>query len=61
MAKTTPATLALRKAGVAFTLHTYDYDPDAGRVGLQAAESLGADPARVRGWGELFRIGAAPE
>lgn len=47
MAKTTPATLALRKAGVAFTLHTYDYDPEAGRVGLQAAESLGADPARV--------------
>ena len=47
MAKTTPATLALSKAGVAFTLHTYDYDPDAGRVGLQAAESLGADPARV--------------
>lgn len=47
MAKTTPATLVLRKAGVAFTLHTYDYDPDAGRVGLQAAESLGADPARV--------------
>lgn len=47
MAKTTPATLALRKAGVAFTLHAYDYDPDAGRVGLQAAQSLGADPARV--------------
>ncbi|WP_340644947.1 Cys-tRNA(Pro) deacylase [Phenylobacterium sp.] len=47
MAKTTPATLALGKAGVAFTLHTYDYDPDAGRVGLQAAQSLGADPARV--------------
>ena len=42
MAKTTPATLALGKAGAAFTLHTYDYDPDAGRVGLQAAESLGA-------------------
>lgn len=47
MAKTTPATLALRKAGLAFTLHTYDYDPEAGRVGLQAAQSLGADPARV--------------
>lgn len=47
MAKTTPATLALGKAGVTFTLHTYDYDPDAGRVGLQAAQSLGADPARV--------------
>ncbi|MBR7621510.1 Cys-tRNA(Pro) deacylase [Phenylobacterium sp. 20VBR1] len=47
MAKTSPATLALGKAGVVFTLHTYDYDPDAGRVGLQAAQSLGADPARV--------------
>ncbi|WP_304169220.1 Cys-tRNA(Pro) deacylase [Phenylobacterium aquaticum] len=47
MAKTTPATLALGKAGVAFTLHTYDYDPDAARVGLQAAESLGVPPERV--------------
>jgi Cys-tRNA(Pro)/Cys-tRNA(Cys) deacylase len=47
MAKTTPATLALGKAGIAYTLHTYDYDPDAGRVGLQAAQSLQADPARV--------------
>jgi Cys-tRNA(Pro)/Cys-tRNA(Cys) deacylase len=47
MAKITPATVALGKAGVAFTLHTYEYDPEAGRVGLQAAESLGADPARV--------------
>lgn len=47
MAKTTPATLALKKAGVAFVLHAYDYDPDAPRVGLQAAEALGAEPARV--------------
>ncbi|WP_304218402.1 Cys-tRNA(Pro) deacylase [Phenylobacterium aquaticum] len=47
MAKTTPATLALGKAGVAFTLHTYDYDPDAARVGLQAAASLGVPPERV--------------
>lgn len=47
MAKTTPATLALKKAGVAFDLHAYDYDPDAPRVGLQAAAALGADPARV--------------
>ena len=31
MAKTTPATLALDKAGVAYELHTYDYDPDAPR------------------------------
>lgn len=47
MAKTTPATLALDKAKVAYDLHTYDYDPDAPRVGLQAAESLGVPPAQV--------------
>ena len=47
MAKTTPATLALQKAGVAFALHAYDYDPDAPRIGLHAAESLGVDPGRV--------------
>jgi Cys-tRNA(Pro)/Cys-tRNA(Cys) deacylase len=47
MAKTTPATLALDRAGVAYELHTYDYDPDAPRVGLQAAESLGVPPERV--------------
>ena len=47
MSKTTRATLALEKAGVAFTLHSYDYDPDAPRVGLQAAEALGEDPSRV--------------
>ena len=47
MAKTTPATLALQKAGVAFALHTYAYDPDAPRIGLHAAESLGVDPGRV--------------
>ena len=28
MAKGTPATVALTKAGVAFTLHEYDYDPN---------------------------------
>lgn len=47
MSRTTRATQALEKAGVAFTLHTYDYDPDAPRVGLQAAEALGEDPSRV--------------
>jgi len=47
MAKTTPATLALDKAGVAYGLHTYAYDPEAPRVGLHAAESLGVPPARV--------------
>lgn len=47
MAKGTPATLALAKAGVSFRLHEYDYDPDAPKVGLQAAEALGFSPARV--------------
>lgn len=47
MARTTPATVALDKAGVAYALATYDYDPDAARVGLQAAEALGVAPERV--------------
>ncbi len=47
MSKTTRATQALVKAGVSFTVHTYDYDPTADRVGIQAAEALGEDPARV--------------
>lgn len=47
MAKTTPATLALGKAGLSFTVHSYDYDPTAARVGLQAAEALGVSPAKV--------------
>jgi Cys-tRNA(Pro)/Cys-tRNA(Cys) deacylase len=47
MSKTTPATLALDKAGVAYALATYDYDPGAERVGLQAAEALGVAPAEV--------------
>lgn len=47
MSKMTPATLALVKAGVAFTSVTYEYDPDAERIGLQAAEALGEEPHRV--------------
>ena len=47
MAKGTPATVVLTKAGVAFTLHEYDYDPDAARIGMQAAEALGVEPARL--------------
>jgi Cys-tRNA(Pro)/Cys-tRNA(Cys) deacylase len=47
MSKITPATRALETAGIAFTVHTYDYDPDAERIGLQAASALGEDPARV--------------
>ena len=47
MARTTPATRALDKAGIAYELHTYAYDPDADKVGLQAAEGLGVDPGTV--------------
>jgi Cys-tRNA(Pro)/Cys-tRNA(Cys) deacylase len=47
MSKTTRATLALEKLGVTFTLHTYDYDPDADRIGLQAAAALGIAPRRM--------------
>ncbi len=46
MSKTTRATLALTRLGVKFTLHTYDYDPDADRIGLQAAAALGIAPRR---------------
>jgi Cys-tRNA(Pro)/Cys-tRNA(Cys) deacylase len=47
MARGTPATVALEKAGIAFTLHEYDYDPGDDGVGWQAAQPLGLDPARV--------------
>ncbi len=47
MSKTTPATAALTKAGIAFETAIYDYDPDADRVGLQAAEALGVSPSIV--------------
>ncbi len=47
MAHGTPATVFLQKAGVAFTLHDYDYDPGAARIGLQAAEALGIAAARL--------------
>jgi Cys-tRNA(Pro)/Cys-tRNA(Cys) deacylase len=47
MSKTTRATLALEKLGIPFTLHGYDYDPDADSIGLQAAEALGIAPRRM--------------
>ncbi|WP_374472968.1 Cys-tRNA(Pro) deacylase [Phenylobacterium sp.] len=47
MSRTTPATLALDKAGVVYTLAAYAYDPNAERVGLQAAEALGVAPGEV--------------
>lgn len=47
MATGTPATVALQKANIAFKLHQYDYDPDAPRIGLQAADALGVAPDRL--------------
>ena len=43
----TPATVALGRAGVAFTAHAYEHDPRAAAYGLEAAEKLGLDPDRV--------------
>lgn len=47
MSKTTRATQMLTKAGVSFTTITYDYDPNADRIGLQAAEAIGEPPHLV--------------
>ncbi|MDI4235633.1 Cys-tRNA(Pro) deacylase [Bradyrhizobium sp. Arg237L] len=47
MSRSTRATETLAKLGVTFTLHAYDYDPDAESIGLQAAEALGVAPKRM--------------
>jgi Cys-tRNA(Pro)/Cys-tRNA(Cys) deacylase len=43
----TPATVALTRAGVPFTEHSYSHDPGASSYGLEAADVLGLDPERV--------------
>ncbi len=43
----TPAVSAARQAGIAFTLHEYRHNPRAASYGLEAAEALGLDVARV--------------
>ena len=47
VSRATRGTQMLERAGIAFTVHGYDYDPDADRIGLQAAEALGEEPRRV--------------
>ena len=47
MSKATRATKVLEQAGIAFTVHVYDYDSDADSIGLQAARALSEPPARV--------------
>ena len=43
----TPAIAAAEQAGVSFSVHEYEHDPAAESYGLEAAELLGLDPARV--------------
>jgi Cys-tRNA(Pro)/Cys-tRNA(Cys) deacylase len=43
----TPATVALTRAGIGFSVHEYEHDPRARSFGIEAAEALGLDPARV--------------
>lgn len=43
----TPATVALTRAGIAFSMHAYDHDPAGGSFGMQAATALGLEPGRV--------------
>lgn len=43
----TPATVALTRAGIAFTEHPYRHDPAAASYGLEAADALALDPEQV--------------
>lgn len=43
----TPATVALTRARMAYAVRAYEHDPAAESFGLEAAEALGVEPARV--------------
>ena len=43
----TPAIHAAKRAKIAYDIHEYEHDPSAESYGLEAAEKLGLDPARV--------------
>jgi Cys-tRNA(Pro)/Cys-tRNA(Cys) deacylase len=47
MSKQTQATLELSRLGIAFSLRSYDYDPEAESIGIQAAEAMGVEASRV--------------
>ena len=47
MSKKTRATDVLEQKGIAFSVHTYEYDPNAERIGLHAADALGQPAERV--------------
>lgn len=46
-APTTAATAALARLGIAFVPHPYEHDAAADSYGLEAADALGIEPARV--------------
>ena len=43
----TPATVALDRAGVTYSRHPYEHDPAAASYGLEAATALAVEPAQV--------------
>lgn len=43
----TPATVALDKAGIEYVIRAYEHDPSAESYGLEAAQALGVQAARV--------------
>jgi len=45
--KGTPAIAAAERAGIVYSVHEYAHDPKAASYGLEAAEKLGVDAARV--------------
>jgi Cys-tRNA(Pro)/Cys-tRNA(Cys) deacylase len=43
----TPATVALTQAKIPYAVRAYEHDPSAPSFGLEAAQALGVEPARV--------------
>jgi Cys-tRNA(Pro)/Cys-tRNA(Cys) deacylase len=43
----TPATLALDRLHIDYSLHSYEHDPRADSFGIEAANALGLDPRRI--------------
>ncbi len=43
----TPAVNAAKKAHIRYSVHSYPHDPATESYGMEAAEALGIDPARV--------------
>ncbi|MFF4405509.1 Cys-tRNA(Pro) deacylase [Streptomyces sp. NPDC002536] len=46
-AGSTPAIVALEKAGTAFSVHAYEHDPAVASYGEEAAQAMGVEPGRV--------------